>query len=109
MVIKFEITKSLSLKILALSKSLKVEKTSFIISSDLYFIFFVSGKLDFEKIYFEKIFSSPCLQVSTYNYGEAYYEISWPLLSFCDSVWCGFNNSILAYQNPSTWLCLPNR
>ena len=52
---------------------------------------------------------SPCHQVFSYEYGKPYYEISRPLLSFCDSVWCGFNDSTLKYQTPSTWLCLPNQ
>ena len=47
--------------------------------------------------------------MSSYEYGKPYYEISRPIASFCDSVWCGFNNITIAYQSPSTWLCLPTR
>ena len=71
--------------------------------------FLFSEKQNYEEMFFgETVFTSPCLQVFSYNYGQTYYEISQPLLPFCDSVWCGFNNLTMKYQFPSTWLCLPN-
>ena len=72
--------------------------------------YFVLEKPKLEDMKLAKtIFTSPCLQVYSYKYKEPYYEIFRPISAFCDSVWCGFNNSTLEYQVPSAWLCLPNK
>ena len=73
-------------------------------------VFFVAERKSFEKVYFgESLPVSPCLQVLSYNYSKPYFEISYPIESFCVNAWCGFNNFIIKDRSPSLALCLPDK